>query len=88
MKTEKSTLCLVKEGERRLLVTLTRTDQMEFWRQKLIRVRFEQKRWRGLRNIKCMPDDVEHHFIAFCQLHKHNSHLGLEVKPKPPKGFL
>lgn len=28
------------------------------------RVRFEQKRWRGLRNIKCMPDDVEHHFIA------------------------
>lgn len=84
MKTEKSTSYLVRW---RLLVTLTRTDQTEIWRQKLIRVGFEQKRWRGLRNIKYMPDDVEHHFIAFCQLYKHNSRLVLGSSQNHPRDF-
>lgn len=68
-------------------MTFPRTNLMEFWRQKLIRVGFKQRRWRGGIKTKYMPDDVEHPFIAFCHLYKHSSHLVLGSSQDYPRNF-
>lgn len=52
------------------LVTLTGTNLMEFWRQELIRVGFQQRGWKGSRDTKYMPGDVNTIWLLICHLNK------------------